>query len=73
MVVEEINSLSNKTHICLYCQSFCDHDSLWCPERKCKKCGQKGHVKVYCMKNMENMPLSDEIVLKIFTQFYHHY
>ena len=67
--LEEVkhNSKSILKDLCLHCQSFCDHDTVFCPERTCKKCGENGHIKLNCMKNMENMPLADEMVLKIFS------
>ena len=31
----------------------------------CQKCGQHGHVKLYCMFGFENMPLPNEVLFKI--------
>ena len=56
--------------ICFICQDFessVGHKTKDCPNIICEKCGQKGHVKVQCMFKMENLPLPDEILLKIFS------
>ena len=34
--------------------------------RHCRKCDQRGHTKTGCMLGMEDMPLPDEVLLKIF-------
>ena len=41
------------------------HDTSRCPNNLCKKCGQTGHTKLYCMTHMKNLPLPNEIVVKI--------
>ena len=53
---------------CLICQDFEDnvgHETLWCPNNPCKKCGKTGHTKLDCMVHMENLPLPNEIVFQI--------
>ena len=58
------------TQYCFICQDFSintGHSAYWCPKVICKKCGKKGHAKIKCMINLENFPLPDEIVLKIFS------
>ena len=40
-------------------------EANWCPNSTCKKCGQKGHVKMVCMSGMEDLPLPNEILFKI--------
>ena len=55
---------------CYRCQNFklnVGHETKWCPENICKKCGQNGHTKTECMTNFENFPLPNEIVFKIFS------
>ena len=55
--------------ICDTCQDFesnVGHKSQWCPDMVCKKCGQKGHNKIGCMIGMEDLPLPNEILDKIF-------
>ena len=46
-----------KEKICDTCQDFesnVGHESQWCPDMICKKCGQKGHNKIRCMVGMED-------------------
>ena len=53
---------------CLICQDFkvnVGHETRWCPKNPCKKCGQNGHSKMECMVGFENLPLPNEILLKI--------
>ena len=53
---------------CLFCQDFEDNvgnETLWCPNIICKKCGQNGYTKLDCMTHMKNLPLPNEIVVKI--------
>ena len=55
--------------ICFICQDFkanVGHETKWCPKNICGKCGENGHTKLGCMVNFENMPLPNEILLKIF-------
>ena len=54
---------------CFICQDFkinVGHDTKSCPENTCKKCGQRGHIKLECMLGFENFPLPNEIIFKIF-------
>ena len=54
---------------CYICQDFkwsVGHETKWCPKNRCKRCGRKGHSQVRCMTGRENLPLPDEIILKIF-------
>ena len=56
--------------ICFICQDFkanVGHETKWCPKNICQKCGQNGHTKIGCMVNFENLPLPNEILLKIFS------
>ena len=60
--------------ICDTCQDFesnVGHKSQWCPDMVCKKCGQKGHNKIGCMVGMEDLPLPNEILDKIFSYLGH--
>ena len=53
---------------CLICQDLEDnvgHETSWCPNNPCKKCGQTGHTKLNCMGHMKNLPLPNEIVEKV--------
>ena len=53
---------------CLICQDFklhVGHETKWCPSIICKKCGKNGHAKVECMVDFENLPMPDEILIKI--------
>ena len=53
---------------CAICQDFevsIGHKSVQCPKIVCLKCGQKGHCKIQCMFDIENLPFPDEILLKI--------
>ena len=53
---------------CAICQDFevsIGHKSVQCPKIVCLKCGQKGHGKVQCLFDIENLPFPDEILLKI--------
>ena len=55
--------------ICFTCQDFkvnVGHETKWCPKNICKKCGQNSHTKIGCMVDYENLPLPNEILLKIF-------
>ena len=55
--------------ICYICQDFkwsVGHDTKWCPKNTCKRCGHKGHSQIGCMAGKENLPLPDEIILRIF-------
>ena len=63
--------MDNET-ICFTCQDFkvnVGHETKWCPKNICKKCGQNGHTKIECMVDYENLPLPNEILLKIFDYF----
>ena len=63
-----------KEKICDTCQDFesnVGHESQWCPDMICKKCGQKGHNKIRCMVGMEDLPLPNEILYKIFSYLGH--
>ena len=54
--------------ICIVCQDFeanVGHQAERCPNITCQKCGQPGHTKIHCMIGMENMPLPNEVLLKI--------
>ena len=54
--------------MCYVCQDFkinIGHETKWCPKNVCKTCGQKGHSKMGCMTGMQNLPMPDEILLKI--------
>ena len=56
--------------LCFLCQDYelnVGHQAKWCPKLVCLKCGQKGHSKVNCMWKLENLPLPNEILLKIFS------
>ena len=69
-VPENIESSKSKeeSELCLICQDFklhAGHETKWCPSIVCKKCGQIGHAKMECMCGMENLPMPDEILLKI--------
>ena len=72
----ESNSLKNiensknkeESELCLICQDFklhVGHETKWCPSIVCKKCCQIGHAQIECMFGMENLPMPDEILLKI--------
>ena len=53
---------------CTICQDFEDrvgHETMQCPKIVCLKCGQKGHTKLHCLFNSENLPFPDEIFIKI--------
>ena len=53
---------------CTICQDFevrVGHESMQCPKIVCLKCGQKGHTKIHCLFNSENLPFPDEIFIKI--------
>ena len=68
--LKNIESSKNKeeSELCLICQDFklnVGHETKWCPSIVCKKCGQIGHAQMECMFEMENLPLPDEILLKI--------
>ena len=55
--------------MCYICQDFklnIGHETKWCPKNTCKTCGQKGHAQMGCMVGKENLPLPDEIIIKIF-------
>ena len=57
-----------KANFCTICQDFevrIGHGSMQCPRIVCLKCGQKGHTKIHCLFNSENLPFPDEIFLKI--------
>ena len=54
--------------MCYVCQDFkinVGHETKWCPKNACKKCGQKGHAQMGCMTGKQNLPMPDEILLKI--------
>ena len=54
--------------MCYVCQDFkinIGHETKWCPKNACKKCGQKGHAQMGCMTGKQNLPMPDEILLKI--------
>ena len=52
--------------LCWICQKLhVGHETKWCPSIICKKCGKSGHAKMQCMFEMENLPMPDEILLKI--------
>lgn len=54
--------------MCYVCQDFkinIGHETKWCPKNVCKTCGQKGHSKMGCMTGKQNLPMADEILLKI--------
>jgi hypothetical protein len=72
----ESNSLKNiensknkeESELCLICQDFklhVGHETKWCTSIVCKKCCQIGHAQIECMFGMENLPMPDEILLKI--------
>ena len=68
--LKNIESSKNKeeSELCLICQDFklnVGHETKWCPSIVCKKCGQIGHAQMECMFEMENLPMPDEILLKI--------
>ena len=53
---------------CTICQDFEDrvgHETMQCPKIVCLKCGQKGHTKLHCLFNSENLPFPDEIFINI--------
>ena len=55
--------------ICYICQDFklsVGHETKWCPKNTCKRCGFKGHTQIGCMAGKKNLPLPDEIILRIF-------
>ena len=41
------------------------HQAEWCPNITCQKCEQPGHTKIHCMSGLEDMPLPNEVLLKI--------
>ena len=52
---------------CFFCQQFdVDHESIWCPQIKCRQCGDYGHTLLHCGANFQTFPFPDEIILKIF-------
>ena len=54
--------------ICIVCQDFeanVGHQAERCPNITCQKCGQSGHTKIHCMTGLEDMPLHNEVLLKI--------
>ena len=52
---------------CSYCQQWnVDHQTPWCPQIICRKCGKNGHTILHCMVNFQTFPFPDEIILKIF-------
>ena len=54
--------------ICIVCQDFeanVGHQAERCPNITCQKCGQSGHTKIHCMIGLEDMPLPNEVLLKI--------
>ena len=56
--------------MCFVCQDFkihIGHETKWCPYNICKKCGQKEHIKMECMLGMEDLPLPNKILAKIFS------
>ena len=71
--INEVESLKNikkkeERELCWICQKFkvhVGHETKWCPSIICKKCGKSGHAKIECMFEMENLPMPDEILLKI--------
>ena len=57
-----------KVKFCTICQDFeiiIGHGSMQCPRIVCRRCGQKGHTKIHCLFESENLPLPDQIFLKI--------
>ena len=55
--------------VCWICQEFeakIGHETRWCPNDICKKCGKMGHNKLHCKIEVENLQLPNEIWLKIF-------
>ena len=56
---------SEMCHLCQDFQLNVGHETKWCPNSSCKKCGQTGHTKIGCTFGLENLPLPNEIVLKI--------
>ena len=68
--LKNIKSFKSKeeSELCLICQDFklhAGHETKWCPSIVCKKCGQIEHAQMECMFGMENLPVPDEILLKI--------
>ena len=68
--LKNIESSKNKeeSELCLICQDFklhAGHETKWCPSIVCKKCDQIGHAQMECMFGIENLPMPDEILLKI--------
>ena len=68
--VESLKNIKQKDEreLCWICQKFkvhVGHETKSCPSIICKKCGKSGHAKMGCMFEMENLPLPDEILLKI--------
>ena len=54
--------------MCYICQEYKSnegHETKWCLKNICKKCGQKGHTKIGCMSEMEDLPFPNEILDKI--------
>ena len=55
--------------ICIGCQDFEEnvgHEAKWCPNIVCQKCNQKGHTKITCLFEHEDLKtLPNEILLKI--------
>ena len=74
LTVSNFKMEGEQEKICDTCQDFesnVGHKSQWCPDMVCKKCGQKGHNKIRCMVGMEDLPLPNEILDKIFRYFEH--
>ena len=64
----EIYKMQEEREMCFNCQDFklqVGHETKWCPSIICKKCCQSGHAQIGCMFEMENLPMPDEILLKI--------
>ena len=64
--VDEINSIRTKQEhldeekkpVCFLCQDYkvnVSHETSSCPNRECKKCGQKGHFRWDCMVDDESL------------------
>ena len=64
----ESSKNKEESELCLICQDFklhVGHETKWCTSIVCKKCCQIGHAQIECMFGMENLPMPDEILLKI--------
>ena len=51
---------------CLFCQQWdVGHETAWCPQTTCRKCGENGHTIKHCQDSFQFFQLPDELLLQI--------